>query len=216
MFKKISILFFTLTISIGMFAFSATNSALQKVTKKYRDSQLVEMKVEKIVKSELLGKETKHSGKIYLANGKFRWENTSPEKTLLVFDGSTIWSEQTPPKEFGGPVQVAKGKIGKKNRSNILISSLMGADLEKNFKIGKQEKMGSFIKFDVVPNNNDLTVKSLQVLIDPSNQTMKSISYTDDIGNQTTMSFSDIKFLNKSKNSLFKYQPPKGAQVSDL
>lgn len=215
MFKKISILFFSILVSTGVLAATA-NNALEKVTKKYRNSPLVEMDVEKTVKSELLGKETKYVGKIYLANGKFRWENDTPEKTLLVFDGLNIWSEQTPPKEFGGPVQVAKGKVDKKTRSHILISSLLGADLEKNFKIGKQEKTGELIKLDVTPINNDLTVNSLQVSIDPTTNTMITISYKDDIGNLTTMNFSAIKFPKKSKNKLFKYQPPKNAQVSDL
>lgn len=216
MFKKITALVFTVLLFVGAFAFSAGNDALQKVTIKYRASQLVEMNVEKLVKSELLGKETKYIGKIYLANGKFRWENSSPEKSLLVFDGSTIWSEQSPSKEFGGPVQVAKGKVDKRTRSHILISSLFGGSLEKSFKVGKSEKSGDLIRLDVVPKNSDLSVQSLQVVIDPANSTMKAISYKDDIGNLTTMNFSNVKFLNTNKNKLFKYQPPKNAQVSDL
>lgn len=205
-----------MSFSVGLMAAVAGNGTLQKVTKKYRASKLVEMSVEKSVKSELLGKETKYNGKIYLANGKFRWENTTPEKTLLVFDGTTIWSEQTPPKEFGGPIQVAKGKVDKKTRSHILISALVGADLEKNFKIVKEEKVGDLVKLDVTPIYDDLTVKSLQVILDPTENTMKEISYKDDIGNLTTMSFSNVKFQKKEKNNLFKYQPPKGAQVTDL
>lgn len=216
MLKKISILFLSISILIGFFAGAAGNETLKQVTKKYRASQLVEMNVEKLVKSELLGKETKYLGKIYLANGKFRWENSSPEKTLLVFDGSTIWSEQVAPKEFGGPVQVAKGKVDKKTRSHVLISSLLGTELEKSFTIGKEEKSGDLIKFDVTPKNGSLTVQSMQVVIDSANNTMKTISYKDDIGNLTIMNFSEVKFLKKSKNKLFIYQPPKDAQVSDL
>ncbi|MGZ3774927.1 MAG: LolA family protein [Pseudobdellovibrionaceae bacterium] len=175
------------------------------------------MDVEKTVKSELLGKETKYIGKIYLANGKFRWENFTPEKTLLIFDGATIWSEQTPPKELGGPVQVAKGKVDKKTRSHILISSLLGGDLEKTFKVDNVEKADGLIKLKATPIKEGLDVKSLEVLIDPSNDTMKSISYKDEIGNLTTMKFSGLNFSSKkNKSNLFKYQPPKGAQVTDL
>ncbi|KHD88001.1 MAG: lipoprotein carrier protein LolA [Bdellovibrio sp. ArHS] len=215
MLKRISILFFLTTFSWGVFA-ATGNGTLQKVSKKYRNAKLVEMSVEKSVKSDLLGKETKHEGKIFVANGKFRWENTKPEQTLLVFDGSTIWSEQTPPKEFGGPVQVAKGKVDKKTRSHILISSLLGADLEKNFKIQKEEKVGDLVRLDVTPLYDDLTVKSMQVLINPKDSTLDEISYKDDIGNLTTLKFSNIEFKKKEKKSLFKYQPPKGAQVTDL
>ncbi|UXR65805.1 outer membrane lipoprotein carrier protein LolA [Bdellovibrio bacteriovorus] len=210
-------LLFTVLFSWISVAATAGNGTLQKVGKKYRASKLVEMSVEKIVKSELLGKETKYEGKIYLANGKFRWENTTPEQTLLVFDGSTIWSVQTPPKEFGGPVQVAKGKVDKKTRSHILISSLLGEDLAKTFKIVSEKKDGDLIHLDVEPvQGGDLTVKSMKLVVKTKDNTLRSVSYLDDIGNQTTMNFSKIEFLKKENKKLFKYQPPKDAQVTDL
>ncbi|MEN0057654.1 MAG: outer membrane lipoprotein carrier protein LolA [Bdellovibrio sp.] len=195
---------------------AAESALLQKVSKKYRDAKLVEMNVEKSVKSDLLGKETKHTGRIFLAKGKFRWENTQPEKTLLVFDGTTIWSEQSPPKEFGGPVQVAKGKVDKKNKGHVLISSLLGTDLKKNFKIGDEKKEGDTVKVSVQPLNGGLTVKSLLLTLSPKESTLKQISYEDDIGNVTTMKFSNVQFLKTEKSSLFKYTAPKGAQVTDL
>lgn len=193
-----------------------SNELLQKVAKKYRSSKYVEMDVEKSVKSELMGRETKFIGRIFLSSGKFRWENSSPEKTLLVFDGTTIWSEQSPPPEFGGPVQVAKGKVDKKNRSHILISSLVGADLNKNFKVIKDTKAGSLTTLEVQPLYDDLTVKDLSVIVDTKQSFITTLSYKDDIGNLTTMKFSNVKLVNKEKKNLFKYQPPQGAQVTDL
>lgn len=216
MLKNIKLLVFLTSIPVHIFASAEQGEALQKVAKKYRSAQLVEMNVEKTVKSELLGKETKYLGKMFLANGKFRWENETPEKSLIVFDGTTIWSEQTPPKEFGGQVQVAKGKVDKKNRSHILISSLLGADVLKNFKVDKQESLNDSVKLHVTPKGTELTVKSLQLIIDVKENILQKISYTDDIGNLTTLSFSNVKFLKKQKNILFKYQPPKNAQVTDL
>jgi outer membrane lipoprotein carrier protein len=174
------------------------------------------MAVDKTVKSELLGKETKYSGKIFMANGKFRWENTTPEETLLVFDGTTIWSVQTPPKEFGGPVQVGKGKVDKKTKSQLLISTLLGEDLEKSFKVLKEEKVGSDAKIEIEPKGDGLTVKKLSLLIDTKKSELKELSYKDDIGNLTTISFSNIQFKQKANNKLFKYQPPKDAQVTNL
>ncbi|WP_374031578.1 outer membrane lipoprotein carrier protein LolA [Bdellovibrio bacteriovorus] len=206
----------TFLFSLSAMAAVTGNGALQKVAKKYRTTKLVEMNVEKTVKSELLGKETKYDGKIYLANGKFRWENTKPEETLLVFDGKTIWSVQVPPKEFGGPVQVAKGIVDKKTKSHILISSLLGEDLNKNFKILKEEKDGELVNIEVQPLNDGLTVKSLKLTVKSKDNILQTISYLDDIGNLTTMKFSDVKFLKKENKKLFKYQPPKDAQVTDL
>lgn len=205
-----------MSMMVGFCASATGTDVLLQVTKKYRNSKVVKMAVEKVVKSELLGKETKYSGTIYITSGKFRWENTTPEKTLLVFDGKTIWSEQTPPKEFGGPVQVAKGKVDKKTSSHILISALFGADLDKNFKVVKEDKEGELLKLSLSPRGDELTIKSLQVVVNPKQNTLDEISYMDDIGNLTTMRFSNMVFLKKTKKNLFKYQPPKGAQVTDL
>jgi outer membrane lipoprotein carrier protein len=216
MLKLFKILLFSLFLSLS--AMAATNGAatLQKVTKKYRNTKLVEMNVEKTVKSELLGKETKHEGKIFLGAGKFRWENSKPEKTLLVYDGKTIWSEQTPPAEFGGPVQVARGKVDKKTKSHILLSTLLGGDIKKNFKVLGERKNGDTLTVDVEPLQNDLNVKAMSLRVNTKDSTLSQVSYKDDIGNLTTLTFTDVNFLKSEKKNLFKYQPPKGAQVTDL
>lgn len=215
MFKQISTLLLLQFLALSL-VFASTKNSLQQATKKYRSAGLVEMNVEKLVKSELLGKETKHQGKIYLANGKFRWENNTPEKSLLVFDGKTIWSVQTPPPEFGGPDQVAKGTVDKKTKSHILISSLLGADIEKSFKLKEIKSTDDLVTYEAIPKQSDLSVKNIQIVIEPKKSQIQQISYTDDIGNLTTLKFTNVKFNKKAKNSLFKYKPSKDAQVSEL
>lgn len=216
MIKSIFITLTSVLIAAVSFAAVKGSEVLESTTKKYRTAKLVEMTVEKTVKSELLGKETKYQGKISLANGKFRWENKTPDETLLVFDGSTIWSVQMPPKEFGGEPQIAKGKVDKKNRSNILISSLLGEEVTKNFKVVSEKKVGDVVRFEIEPLQKDLTIKSLKVVVDEKSKKLTEISYLDDIGNLTIMSFSKIEFKKKANNKLFNYQPPKGAAVSEL
>lgn len=215
MFKQINTIIVLQVLALSL-AFASTKNSLQLVTKKYRSAGHVEMNVEKLVKSELLGKESKHLGKIYLANGKFRWENDTPEKSLLVFDGKTIWSVQKPPAEFGGPDQVAKGTVDKKTKSHILISSLLGADIEKSFKVKELKTEGNLVTYEAIPTQADLSVKNIQIQVEPKKSQIQQISYVDDIGNLTTLKFSDVKFNKKSKNSLFKYKPSKDAQVSEL
>ncbi|HEX7674521.1 MAG TPA: outer membrane lipoprotein carrier protein LolA [Bdellovibrio sp.] len=217
MIKTMGTLLLVLGISVSGFAAKPkANETLQKLSKNYRTAKLVEMSVEKTVKLELQGRETKYEGTIFVANGKFRWENTKPENTLLIFDGTTIWSVQYPPKEFGGAPQVARGKVDKKTKSQILISSLLGGDIEKSFKVVKEDKSGDTSKIQVEPQGGDLQVKSLNLVIDTKKKQLTEISYQDDIGNLTTMKFSDIKFSKKADNSKFKFQVPKDAQVTDL
>lgn len=216
MIRNLNVLFFILCFSLFGIAAQKSSQTLQKLSKKYRSAKLVEMVVEKTVKLELQGRETKYDGKIYLANGKFRWENKTPEETLLVFDGTIIWSVQYPPKEFGGAPQIAHGKVDKNTKSQILISSLLGGDLEKKFKIINEKKNESTVNLEVAPQGSELAVKSLHLIIDTKKNQMTELSYNDDLGNLTTMKFSKIQFLNKADGSKFKYQPPKGVPVTDL
>jgi outer membrane lipoprotein carrier protein len=195
------------------------NSDLLKSTiNKYKNSPHVEMQVEKIVKSELMGSENKHTGKIYLSSGGlFRWENEKPEKSLLVYDGKTIWNEQTPPPEFPGPVQVARATVNKKNKSQLIVATLLSeGKILDNFIVEKEEKMNDVFKYVVKSKNSDLLVNNLELKIDPKKKQVIELSFKDDVGNLTTMIFSGVQFKKTKNKKLFMYKPPKDAQVSNL
>jgi outer membrane lipoprotein carrier protein len=229
MLKSISILCAVFTLSTQVVLAKPTKtphkknaeeySALKAVSKKYQGAGLVEMLVEKTVKSELMGKETKYLGKISLSAGLFRWENTQPEKSLLVFDGQNIWNEQASSPDFPGETQVARARVDKKNKSKILISSLMGrVSIFENFKILKEEKVGDLLTYSIQPKVNDLNISQLRLSLSAKEKKVVEISYQDDVGNTTEMKFSSIDFKKKTSSSrnLFKYTPPKGAQVTNI
>jgi outer membrane lipoprotein carrier protein len=191
--------------------------ALISVVSKYKASSLVTMKVNKKIKSELMGKETTYLGTISLSGEKFRLDTNTPDKAMILFDGVTLWNVQYPPAELGGPVQVLKSKINKQNRSQILLSALLDKDsLKKNFKVQKEEKLKDQTIVVVEPLTDDLTVKSIEISLNVSKNILNKISYKDDVGNLTTMDFSDVQFAKKIPNDLFKFKLPKDAQVTDL
>lgn len=189
---------------------------LVSVVDKYAASKLITMKVTKTVRSELLDKETKYLGNISLAGQKFRLDTNTPDKALILFDGSVLWNVQFPSKELGGNTQVLKSKLGKKNKSQILLSALLDKkSLKKNFKVLKEEK-GKPHLISIAPVTKDLSVKEIDLSIDDAKKTLSKISYKDDVGNLTTMEFSDITFSSKPSKDLFKFQLPKDAQVTEL
>ena len=194
---------------------------LNAVIKKYRSAQLVKMNVVKTVKSELMGKETKFNGFIYYAEGKFRWDNDTPEKTQLIFDGQTIWNVQHPPAELGGPLQVAKSKIDKNTKKQILVSTLISTpNVSENFKIKNKNKEktkdnGVVTTFELSPKSSELGISNLK-LKTTDKKAISEISYKDDVGNVTTIQFQNIEFSKKAQSNLFKYVPPKGAQVTNI
>lgn len=218
-----SLLFLAFSVPLFVFAKPVEvtpqkhSDLFEQALKKYQISKMVSMKVEKTVVSEILSKETVYSGQIQLSSGKFRWENETPEKTLLLFDGKTLFNVQYPSKEFKGNVQVAKSEINEKAKKQILISSLLSPGSTKsNFKVLSEKKTAALTEFQVRPETDDLQIKELTISINEKTKQIQGISYKDDVGNLTKMAFSEIKFEAKSDPKLFQYKIPKDAQVTNL
>lgn len=193
----------------------AASSSLDDVVSRYRNSKLVSMDVIKTVKSKVLSKETKFVGKIYLSQSKFRWDTETPEKTQIIFDGKIIWNVQHPSVELPGPVQVAKSKVDKNTKKQILLATLLGtSEVKKNFTVLKTETQKEEKVYFLETKASDLPVKDLTIRL--NGKKINSISFKDDIGNQTEMSFKNVEFSKKQNAKLFNYTPPKEAQVITL
>lgn len=196
---------------------SAAVRVLKDISKKYRGTNLVKIETNKKVTSELMGRTTEYKGTMYLSKGKFRWEIETPEQSLLVFDGQTIWNAQYPPKDLGGPVQVARAKLNKNTKSQILISTLIGKDpIEKNFEVLNEKTSADIVTIELKPLSSDLRVKQLTLELEPKSKWILKISYKDDVDNLTVIEMKKTEFIKKENKSLFKYEIPKDAQVTNL
>ncbi len=190
---------------------------LTESTAKYRQAKMVQMSLEKTVKSDLTGKESKNQGEISLSAGLFRLESKDPEKSLLVYDGSTLWNEQQPSSDFGGSVQVTKSKISGKNKAQTLFATLLTKDpVTKYFKILSSKKDGSQTVYETESLTSDLAIKHLTLKIENTSKLVSEISYKDDIGNLTVMKFTNAQFKKEMNKKIFQYKPPKGAQVTEI
>lgn len=217
----ISLITRKLFLSVMIFAFTsiaveaAKKSQLTEVVSKYKKSNLVKIELTKTIKSKLLGKESKYKGIIYLSANKFRLNIEEPDKNQIIFDGKTIWNVQFPPKELPGPVQVAKAKLDKNTKKQILISSLISKEgLSKNFKVEKEVKKDEKVLVSLTPTQNELSVKDLEIVL--VDKKISEINYIDDVGNKTSYFFEKTDFNAKGSTQIFKYTPPKGAQVTNL
>jgi outer membrane lipoprotein carrier protein len=168
--------------------------------------------------NQALEKETRYQGKFYLSGTLFRLENETPDKSLLLFDGENIWSEQGASKDFNTGPQIAKTQINKANNSQMLLSSLLGGkDLASSFSMLDEGTVNGESTFALTPKTSDPTIKNLKMSINNKSGIVSQVSYVDDIGNKTTMVFSNVNFAKSLQDQkLFKYTPPKGAQVNSL
>lgn len=183
----------------------------------YRKSESIILEVRKTVKNVMLDKETVFKGMIRFVKGKFYWETTEPEKSLVVYDGKTLWTVQYPPAEFKGvPLQVAKMHIKSKKNSPIILAEIFGTrPLQTVFKVKQKSKDGSIVLYELKEKKTEFGLKNLILKVDVKTQRVASIEYLDEVENETKIEFRATQFNVKVKQSLFKYNPPKNAQVTE-
>lgn len=213
----ISLGFFLSTIPAGASLSKENVNTVKGIVSRYQQSAMVEMDLEKKVTSEILGREKVYKGKTFLAAKRFRLELFEPEKSLIVFDGTTLWNVQYPPEGSEGKIQVAKAKLDKKNQSQILLGDLLiEQGLTQKFDLLTSTKTADSLEVSAKPKNSQIQVTDLKFRLDLKEKVIKEIEYSDELGNKTLMKFSGTRFQKKKTPKLFQYQPEKGAQVTEL
>ncbi len=213
--KKIWFIQFSLVILIN-FDFANAGILVQTLTK-YQNTPMVEAQIGKSIYTELLNKTKKQSGKIYLSKDKIKIEFIQPEKEMLLFDGSVLWTVQYLPEELGGTHQVGRTKIDKKNRSQILIGLLFDkSQFKKFFRLDAEKVIENQKFYTLSVLNKDLKIDQIKIVLDKSKKEISSISYFDDLKNKIEFNLNEQQFHQDFKKETFKYTPPKNAQVTNL
>lgn len=190
---------------------------LAQTLSRYQNTSMVEGHIEKTVYTELLNKTKKQSGQIFLAKEKIKIEFTQPEKEMLLFDGTILWTVQYLPEELGGTHQVSRTKIDKKNRSQILLGLLFDkSQFKKFFKLDSEKITENKKSYNLIVLNKELKINNLNIIINKDKKEISSISYYDDLQNKTEFTLSEQQFHKVLKKETFKYIPPKNAQVTNL
>lgn len=194
---------------------------VNEVLAAYRSALAIRAGIKKTVVQEAMGTETIGEGQFYFSKGKLRMDLVTPEKTILVYDGLTVWFESRIESADGKgeTVQVTKMKTNKLKRTDSLMATLFEEkDISKTFKfVGskpvKVDKDGVKV-FDFKPIKKDSTeVQFLQIGIKGGN--IEHITYRDQVENVVK-----FEFTNMIKGAIvaekFKYTPPKNAEITEI
>lgn len=187
----------------------------QKALDKIKGATLVTLEVTKKVKSDLLGTESKTSGKIYLSNNRFRWDTEGQEVSSIIYDGVTVWTVQQPPKGFKMPPQITKMKLTPKSQNQIFLKALFSNKIEGQFTVQKKTEEKKSLRYYLKPTEKNQSTNDVEMLIGP-NDSLVEIAYKDEIENKIIVEISKVKKSSRIPEDLFKYFPPKGAQVNEL
>ncbi len=196
---------------------SAVPAELSGILDVYRQSESIILEVRKTQKNPILDKEVVQKGMIRFVKGKFYWETTDPEKNLVVYDGTTLWTVQYPPAEFKEmPLQVAKMKIKNKKNSPIILAEIFGIrPIQSIFSVKQKSKDGTLINYELKEKKSELGLKNLMLKVDVKTKRVASLEYLDEVENEVKLEFRSTQFNVKVKQSIFDYKPPKTAKVTE-
>jgi outer membrane lipoprotein carrier protein len=207
---------FMLLILFTFFVFNAHAApSPQSALDQLKSAPFITLEVNKNVKSELMGSETNSPGKIYLASERFRWDSEGKESSSLIYDGFYLWTIQQPPKGFKMLPQITKTKMGPNSDNQLLLKSLLQNKIENQFKITKTVKEKNGTRFFLKPTEKNQITHSLELFV-KNDDVVSEISYLDEIENRITVTINKIIKAKKVPSQIFKFSPPKGAQVSEI
>ncbi len=191
-------------------------ASLVAVEKKYQSANTIQMDVLKKLRIPLLEKEKLSEGTIkIMKGGKFKWEVTKPDHSMVLLTPAAVWAVDYP-REEGEKVSVIKSRKPKKNQSPAIVTFLMGqGSLSKSFKILSAVKAGGDTdKIELEAKSKNEAVKNMTVIVNRKEVIIEKINFEDSVGNLTELEFSNVKFDEKFEKTEFKLSLPKNADVN--
>jgi outer membrane lipoprotein carrier protein len=155
-------------------------------------------------------------GSMYLKKGgKLRWEYTEPTPQQIVSDGKSIWI-YTPTLN---QVNVGKAPEALAGPAGSFLTGL--ATVREHFSVRflnpaqPMDKDGNVV-LDLTPKQPQPTLVRLILSLDPKTwETRKAVVY-DQFENTVTMQFTKLAINSGLADTLFTFEPPKGAATIPL
>lgn len=145
-------------------------------------------------------------GEFYLQRpGKFRWNYKTPFKQEIVSNSGKVWFYDSDLE------QVTAKKVDESIGSTPALLLSGDAALEDNYTLENQGKDGDMIWVKLLPKNQESSFK--YILIGLAKGTLAGMELSDNFGQLTRIYFSNVIVNAPLKQTLFEFQPPKGADV---
>ena len=146
---------------------------------------------------------------VFAKPGRMRWHYVSPEPSLVVSDGSTLW------------IHDVEG--GTATRLEVTAGYLTGAALEfllgdgrilESFEVEATECAPSRVALVLRPRT-DASYERLGLVADPATGDIVETSVIDLFGNETVIRFEAVVVNQSPAEETFVFEPPEGTEVID-
>jgi outer membrane lipoprotein-sorting protein len=139
-----------------------------------------------------------------------RWVYESPEPSLVVSDGETLWIYDPTLKE----VQVLSVDAGFLSGTAIRFLLGQGRILE-SFLVRAESCEGDEISLDLQPKQS-ATYERLELRVDRASGAILATAVLDLFGNRTDVVFENVERNRSPDDSLFQFEPSKDDRVLTL
>ncbi len=149
-------------------------------------------------------------GKVWFKKpGRMRWEYLWPEPLLVVCDGREVFVYNK------NDNQVMVFPSGKALSSREILGFMSGkGDLLRDFIIERFERLGEEkIALTLKPRNPNAQVERLRLVADAKSGAIAEIWFWDYLNNLTKIRFKRLQRNQKLSENLFRFAPPKGAEI---
>jgi len=147
---------------------------------------------------------------VFAKPGKMRWSYASPEPSLVVSDGATLWVYDPQARE------VQKLPLGEGHLSAAGVQFLLGAGkLQDEFRVSASKCGEPTVTLALVPRR-EAQYESLEMRVDRESGVVRETTVVDLFGNRTTIAFDELRENTRPSADLFSFTPPAGVRVISL
>ncbi len=195
-----------LFILFYFYAFNASATGLERMKDYFKNIQSAQADFHQVVTDKQGHKTQDVTGTMRLQKpNKFRWDYNKPFVQEIVGDGDKIWLFDP---ELN---QVTVRSFSKAAGSTPAALIAGGKDIERQFNIKDASRKGSLEWVLAIPKVADTGFERLFLGFD--GDALVEMELQDSFGNRTAIVFSNIQRNLKLPSDLFKFVPPRDADV---
>lgn len=194
--------------------FLFANNKLETALSQFQGNRFCEIKMVRHYQSELLQSQKTSDSVFYQRGSKFRLEQVDSTKSVLIFDGKSLWVL-----EFEGPNSSEPEQVSRSNSKNSnpkLKQILDYRFLKSNFDITKEENESIDTHYSLTPIDKKQFSDLLDLKVVIKAGQLSSLSYQDEMENKIRYEVRSIQCKKKAPKGLFNFEPKDKSTVIEL
>ncbi|MDJ0868525.1 MAG: outer membrane lipoprotein carrier protein LolA [Myxococcota bacterium] len=179
--------------------------AVQDLTARFRQT------TERVALGSMGGAALEAAGEVVFAKpGRMRWSYETPEPSLVVSDGESMWIYDP------GMREAQHLPLGPELLSGAAIQFLLGEGrVLEQFAVSTTDCDADPIRLDLAPRA-DAPYERLEMVAEPRTGLVVETTVVDLFGNRTRVALEQVRTNTSPGDALFEFVPPEGTRVLEL